>query len=360
MLQGQFMAEMNAKPDTVGDTAGSNMPVLLLGIVAMLASLWLTGFGGMLAKLILIGFWGIWVGPAILRGRLTGDGLVAVLLLGVLVGVVGLGDGGTDEKVRLIGNLLILPLGLICGLWLGRDCLRVMVPALILYLPMASVFQITHEGWRLNHPFLFLGLFALTCAMRRRARGWIGGVAAVAVVLSQTRIAVLALMIAFVGRVRFSRAMTWLFGLPTLIAVGVMMTIWLPRLLMTHGSGRLAFWQMFWNDWQTASSARQWLGFGAGSVEAILQDLPSAAAFGALHNDHFRILFETGLIGAILWLMGWGMLIWFARGSRLAMCVLASVVVTMVTDNTLSYGHYLICCGMAAGIAMRENADARQ
>ncbi len=60
------MAEMNAKPDTVGDAAGSNMPVLLLGIVAMLASLWLTGFGGMLAKLILIGFWGIWVGPAIL------------------------------------------------------------------------------------------------------------------------------------------------------------------------------------------------------------------------------------------------------------------------------------------------------
>ena len=56
-----------------------------------------------------------------------------------------------------------------------------MVPALILYLPMASIFQITHEGWRLNHPFLFLGLFALTCAMRGHARGWIGGVAAVAV-----------------------------------------------------------------------------------------------------------------------------------------------------------------------------------
>lgn len=351
------MVEMNAKPDTVGDPTGSNMPVLLLGIVAMLVSLWLTGFGGMLAKLILIGFWGTWVVPSILRGRLTGDGLVVVLLLAGLVGVIGLGYGGTDEKVRLIGNLLILPLGLICGLWLGRDCLRVMVPALILYLPMASVFQITHEGWRLNHPFLFLGLFALTCAMRGHACGWIGGVAAVAVVLSQTRIAVLALMIAFVGRVRFSRAMTWLFGLPTLIAVLVMMTIWLPRLLMTHGSGRLAFWRMFWDDWQTASAARQWLGFGAGSVEAILQDLPSAAAFGALHNDHFRVLFETGLIGIILWVMGWGMLIWLARGSRVAVCILASVAVTMVTDNTLSYGHYLICCGMAAGIAMREAVD---
>ncbi len=188
-----------------------------------------------------------------------------------------------------------------------------MVPALILYLPMASVFQITHEGWRLNHPFLFLGLFALTCAMRRRARGWIGGVAAVAVVLSQTRIAVLALMIAFVGRVRFSRAMTWLFGLPTLIAVGVMMTIWLPRLLMTHGSGRLAFWQMFWNDWQTASSARQWPGLGAGRVVSTLQHFPSVVAFVALLYYHSRILFETGFIGAILWLLVWRPLICFAR-----------------------------------------------
>ena len=354
------MTERDLKSGGAVPATGISISVILPGIVAMLVSLWLIGFGGMVAKLILIGFWGICVFPAVLQARLTGDGLVAVLLLAGLVGVIGLGDAGTDEKVRLIGNLLILPLGLICGLWLGRDCLRVMVPALILYLPMTSVFQITHEGWRLNHPFLFLGLFALTCAMRGHARGWIGGGAAIAVALSQTRIAVLALLIVFVGRVRFSRAVTWLCGLPVLIAAGIIATMWLPRLLMTHGSGRLAFWRMFWDDWQTASDARQWLGFGAGSVEAVLQDLPSAAAFGALHNDHFRILFETGLIGALFWLVGWGMLIWCARGSRLAICILASVAVTMVTDNTLSYGHYLICCGMAAGIAMRENADAKQ
>lgn len=354
------MAEINATPDRVGDAAGSDMTVLLLGIVAMLASLWLIGFGGMLAKLFLIGFWGIWVGPAILRARWHGDGVVAVLLFIGLVGVIGIGNGGTDEKVRLIGNLLILPLGLTCGLWLGRDCVRVMVPALILYLPMASAFQVTHEGWRLNHPFLFLGLFSLACVMRGRAGGWIGGITAIAVVLSQTRIAVLALMTVFVGRVRFSRALTWLLGLPIFIVGGVVAAIWLPRLLMTHGSGRLAFWRMFLDDWLQASRIQQWLGFGAGSVEAILQNLPSAAAFGALHNDHFRILFETGLVGAILWMMGWGTLFWLARGSRLAVYILASVAVTMVTDNTLSYGHYLICCGIAAGIAMREGANATQ
>lgn len=348
------MAELNLRSGRNAPLTGVSISVILPGIFAMLVSLWLTGFGGMAAKLVLIGFWGVWIFPLVFRARLTGDGLVACLLLCGLIAIVGAGDGDSDEKLRLIGNLLILPLGLVCGICLGRDCLRVMVPALAVYLPVASVFQATHEGWRLNHPFLFLGLFVLACVMARPAYGVIGAISGIAVLLSQTRIAVLALVIVLLGRVRFSHAMTWLLGIPVLLGAMVMAAIWLPRLLMTHGSGRLAFWQMFWDDWLQADTVQQWLGFGAGSVEAVLQQLPSAAAFGALHNDHFRILFETGLIGIILWVMGWGMLIWLTRGSRVAVCILASVAVTMVTDNTLSYGHYLICCGMAAGIAMRE------
>ena len=45
---------------------------------------------------------------------------------------------------------------------------------------------------------------------------------------------------------------------------------------------------------------------------------------------------------------------WAARHSRLAVCILLSVMTTMVTDNTLNYGHYLICTGIAAGIAIRQ------
>ena len=96
---------------------------------------------------------------------------------------------------------------------------------------------------------------------------------------------------------------------------------------------------------------------GAGSVEEILSGYQSFASFGALHNDHFRMLFETGILGAGLWLCGWGVMLWSVRHARLAVCILFSVMLTMVTDNTLNYGHYLICCGIAAGIAARAGCD---
>tara|TARA_R110000868_G_scaffold165328_6_gene398562 strand:+ start:143366 stop:144451 length:1086 start_codon:yes stop_codon:yes gene_type:complete len=356
------MRELDLKPAyqnmkrPVSVPGGISMLFMVLGVFVMLASLWLIGLGGMAAKLVLLGFWGLMIVPHLMQARLNGGDWAALFILCGLIGVVAIGAGGPDAKLRLIGNLLILPLGLICGGVIGRDCLRVMIPALVIYLPLASVFQLTHDGWRLNHPFLFLGLFGLCCVagLAGRVSGVIGLISAVAVMLSQTRIAVFALLMVVVGRINLSRAWTWLLGLPIIIVAGFFVVNWLPRILMTHGSGRLAFWQMFWADWQAGSDSQKWLGFGAGSVETVLQNLPSAAAFGALHNDHFRILFEIGLIGAVLWVLAWGMLIWRLRGARLAVCILGSVAVTMVTDNTLSYGHYLLCCGMAAGIAMHE------
>ncbi len=42
------------------------------------------------------------------------------------------------------------------------------------------------------------------------------------------------------------------------------------------------------------------------------------------------------------------------------MCVRASLVLPLVTAHTLSYDADLDYMGMAAGIAMRENTDARQ
>lgn len=338
------------------DGQGRLLPIWLVlgGNLVMGASLWLIAAGGMAAKLILLGFW-ITVLCRFVRSVRFGPCLLAgILALAGLMGVIATGNGASIEKLRLIGNLLMLPVGLLVGLVIGRDSLRVMIPVLVLYLLLSISFQMTHEGMRLNQPFLFLGLFALCSVVRWQGNWMLSGISAIAVLLSQTRIAVLAMLVNLIGMVRFSRAMTWLVGSVVVVGVGWAALLYLPRLFLTHGSGRLAFWQDFWALWQSGSLGQQWLGFGVGSVEEILSGYQSFASFGALHNDHFRMLFEAGILGAGLWLAGWGVMLWAVRHVRLAVCILLSVMLTMVTDNTLNYGHYLICCGIAAGIAARE------
>lgn len=328
--------------------------LVLAGNLVMGASLWLIAAGGMEAKLILLGFWIAVLCGFAHRVRLGVGLLTGTLILAAFIGLIAIGNGASLEKLRLTGNLLMLPVGLLVGLVIGRDCLRVMIPVLVLYLLLSSSFQMTHEGLRLNQPFLFLGVFAL-CSVARWQGNWVlSGGAAIAILVSQTRIAVLAMVVNLLGRVRLSRAMTWLVGGAGVVVVGWMAGHHLPRLFLTHGSGRLVFWQDFWGMWQSGSAGQRWLGFGAGAVEDILSGYQSFVSFGALHNDHFRMLFETGIAGAMLWVAGWGVMLWAVRHVRLAVCILLSVMLTMVTDNTLNYGHYLICCGMAAGIATRE------
>ncbi|PKR58347.1 polymerase [Thalassospira lohafexi] len=328
---------------------------VVLGTAVMVVSLWLLGAGGMSAKLMLLGFWAVVLAGYGRRISISPAGLGAIFLLVGMIMLVASGNGVMIEKLRLIGNLLMLPVGLVAGLVIGRDCLRIMVPALVIYLPLSSAFYLTHEGLRLNHPFLFLGLFALCSAAEGRAGRWIGGGAAIAVLLSQTRIAVLAMMVNAMGLLRLSLAKTWLVG--AIVFAGFAGIAWqaLPRLLMTHDSGRLFFWHQFADIWLAASDGQKWLGFGAGSVEEILSGFDAFSSFGALHNDHFRILFETGIIGAGLWLSGWAAMVWLVRHSRLSVCLLISVAITMITDNTLNYGHYLICVGMAAGMASNRD-----
>ena len=48
-------------------------------------------------------------------------------------------------------------------------------------------------------------------------------------------------------------------------------------------------------------------------------------------------------------------MVWLVRKSRLSVCLLISVTITMITDNALNYGHYLICIGMAAGMASNRD-----
>ena len=340
---------------------GAPFPIwlVLVGNGVMMTSLWLIAAGGMSAKILLLGFWAMMLAGQGRRIVIPPGIFVGLLMLVGLLLVVASGSGAMIEKLRLIGNILMLPVGLAAGAVIGRACVRVMMPALLIYLPLSSAFYITHEGLRLNQPFLFLGLFAL-CSVTMAGAGTavgkgIGAVSGIAVLLSQTRIAVLAMLVNAFGLLRLSRAKTWFLGFVVLMIVGVIASEVLPRLSMTHSSGRLLFWRAFADIWIAAPSTQQWLGFGAGAVEDILSGFASFSAFGALHNDHFRILFETGIVGALFWILGWIIMIWRVHSSRLAVCILLSVALTMMTDNTLNYGHYLMCCGLAAGIALRSD-----
>jgi|GEM_PF-856686 len=349
-----------------GQNARRRLPIwgVIAGNGVMATSFWLLGAGGMLAKLVLLVFWVLVVAGSLRTIRLGPGLLTGLLILAGLIGLImfGNGAGGAgDEKIRLIGNLMMVPVGLVAGAVIGRDCLRILMPAMLFYLILSSSFYLTHEGARLNHAFLFLGFFALCSVCNFGHRRWLmmatATAGAGAVFLSQTRIAVIAMLINAVGLIRFSRAMTWIAGLIVagIVAGGVM--AYLPRLVMTHDSGRLAFWKMFAEIWRDGSDGQRWLGFGAGSVEEILSQTASFGSFGALHNDHFRILFETGIVGALLWGTGWAFVILMVRQTRLAVCILLSVFVTMITDNSLNYGHYLICCAIAAGISAQEGKN---
>lgn len=334
----------------------------IIGMAMMMLSLWLLPLGGMASKILILLFWGPAVLLAVPRWRPGPDQILAMLVLFGLCGWVLIGPGDVWSEIRLIGNLVILPLGLVAGRVFGGACRLVMIVPLTLFLLFDTHFYFTFEGWRLSNPFLFLALLMMlpdrplafpTSSGQRIATVGLAIAAMTGVMLSQTRIAVLAMAILLSVRVRYRRAITWLWALPVLAgglwAVGDL----LPRLLSLQGSGRLAYWQMFWDHWWQADPAQRWIGFGAGSVGNWLSSLPGAASFGALHNDHFHILYETGIIGAGVWLAGWGMMIWLVRRSKQAVAVLLAVAVTMVTDNTLSYGHFLLAGGLAAGMASR-------
>ncbi len=344
--------------------------VSVMGMAVIAVSLWALPLGGTITKILLI-LWALaGLSGAAGRKALGLDAALALLVgAGLLVWVVVVSQD-LGAAFRLAGNLAILPLGLAVGMMVGQRCLwPVMIPMLV-YVLIDSEFLLTSEGWRLNNPFLFLALFVMAGAWRTKPNvpgqtgnaGFLSLAMAVIAVggifASQTRIAVLAMAIVLAARIRFVSAWTWLWGLPLagLVLWAVMDA--LPRLLFTHASGRLAYWYLFWQQWWQGTAQNRWLGFGAGAIERQLQHLQTASSFGALHNDHFHMLYESGIVGAALWLTGWGMMIWLVRASRGAVYILLAVMVTMITDNTLSYGHYLLCSGLAAGVAWQAHMQA--
>lgn len=342
----------------------------VIGMAVIAVSLWALPLGGTITKILLI----LWALTGILgamtRAVFMLDVALAALVWGGLSVWILLVSPDMGAAFRLVGNLTILPLGLAVGMMQGRRCLWLLMVPVLVYVLIDSEFLLTSEGWRLNNPFLFLALFVMAVAGHTKSAApdetlktgfWplvVAVIAAGGIFASQTRIAVLAMVLVMAARLRFTHAWTWLLGLP--LAGGALWAVMdaLPRLLFTHASGRLVYWQLFWQQWRQGTAQNRWLGFGAGAIERQLQHLQTASSFGALHNDHFHMLYESGIVGTALWLIGWGMMIWLVRASKGAVYILLAVMITMITDNTLSYGHYLLCSGLAAGVAWHVKMQA--
>lgn len=140
-------------------------------------------------------------------------------------------------------------------------------------------------------------------------------------------------------------------------------------------SGRSVLWRAalasFWES--------PWTGKGAGSVQDVVAaSFPSTQEIQSHpHNDYIRLLHDYGLIGLVLWLLGFGGLLiatcrawlWAGRNQTpqaqlhlAAFLALVSTAMMMWTDNIIVYTHVMAPLGVLVGASLgtlsRERAQA--
>jgi O-Antigen ligase len=119
--------------------------------------------------------------------------------------------------------------------------------------------------------------------------------------------------------------------------------------------GRTGLWSAVWHRFRTSPI----VGHGAGDA-----DVTAAAAdptAGHPHNDYLRVLDDTGIVGLVLWLLGYGKLVrralWRGRDStpeayvaRAAFQALLGIAVVMMFDNPMIYLFIVIPFGLLVGL----------
>jgi O-antigen ligase len=130
-----------------------------------------------------------------------------------------------------------------------------------------------------------------------------------------------------------------------------------------YTSGRVAMW----NETLQSALESPWVGKGAGSAVAHVQDV--FEDIGHPHSDYLRVLHDYGAVGLVLFLVSLACLTracwqtwrsardWFR--SRLALASLlglATVAVMMVTDNALVYIFVMAPLGVLLGTTLGSRA----
>ncbi|MBO3457595.1 O-antigen ligase family protein [Aetokthonos hydrillicola Thurmond2011] len=142
--------------------------------------------------------------------------------------------------------------------------------------------------------------------------------------------------------------------------------------VQVNTSGRNDAWQVAY----ASAIESPWIGKGPGSVTNAL--VASGSNINHPHNDYLRIFHDYGLIGLILWLLGYGGLIvkswqnwqWADRNDKTnahihlaAFLALVAVALAMVTDNIVVYIFAMnplgILLGASLGSASRRKKDIK-
>lgn len=132
-------------------------------------------------------------------------------------------------------------------------------------------------------------------------------------------------------------------------------------------SGRLRLWSATWH----AVPEHPWVGHGPGQAQYFIQH--EFVTVEHPHNEYLRLLYDTGWIGLVLWVLG--MLLLFRgcwrrmrraqtplhRGTHLAgLLAIADFMLGSITDNlTVGVGFVLICAtvvGLSLGLPEQEPA----
>jgi O-antigen ligase len=125
-------------------------------------------------------------------------------------------------------------------------------------------------------------------------------------------------------------------------------------------SGRDTMWSVTWHSYLESP----WIGKGAGSAEKELHD---RAGLTHPHNDYLRILHDFGLVGLLLWALGFTILVrrtWRAwrsadvSGSQVAHVHLAALLglavvgIDMITSNPIVYIFIMGPLGVLVGCSL--------
>jgi O-antigen ligase len=133
-------------------------------------------------------------------------------------------------------------------------------------------------------------------------------------------------------------------------------------------TGRDALWSANWAWFKQ----RPVIGWGAGSSDRMTSSLPGAFS-GHPHNDYLRLLVDYGVVGLLLWTIGYAMVLgrtwrlWrrslprpgpLSQTCGAAFLALTGIAITMMVDNPLIEVGKMAPLGAMAGMAIGMSAAA--
>lgn len=105
---------------------------------------------------------------------------------------------------------------------------------------------------------------------------------------------------------------------------------------LLYSSGRFSAWSKYMGWWHEYAS--HWFGLGSGSFDTMGALMPvQDMRLVIMHNDYLQVLFETGRVGLLLFLVVVGFGLWYSRKSRLRLAMSLAYCVCMLTYFPLHF-----------------------